>query len=77
MEKLLRALLYSMNVTEDEAENAVSKIKERKMGRLFEGVTFNFQTAIEEAKEKAKEEAMEAAKGAGKRRIQKNDRIFK
>ncbi|HBA68541.1 MAG TPA: hypothetical protein DCZ40_04195, partial [Lachnospiraceae bacterium] len=49
MEKLLRALLYSMNLAENTTENAVAKIKERKMGRLFEGVTFNFQTAIEEA----------------------------
>lgn len=44
-----------MELAEDTTENAVSKIKERKMGRLFEGVTFNFQTAIKEAAEKAAE----------------------
>ena len=43
MEKLLRALLYSMNLEQDEAEITVSKIKERKMARLFENVTFDFQ----------------------------------
>ena len=53
MEKLLRALLYSMELSEDTTESAVSKIKERKMGRLFEGVTFSFQTAIKEAAEEA------------------------
>lgn len=72
MEKLLRALLYSMNLEEDEAENAVSKIKERKMGRLFEGVTFNFQTAIAEA---AKEAAEEAAKEAAKEATERTEKI--
>lgn len=32
------------------------------MGRLFEGVTFSFQTAIKEAAEKAAEEAAKEAK---------------
>lgn len=56
MEKVLRALLYSMNLEEDKAENAVAKIKERKMGRLFEGVTFDFQAAVREAAEEAAKE---------------------
>ncbi len=68
MEKVLRALLYSMNLEEDKAENAVAKIKERKMGRLFEGVTFDFQAAVREAAEKAaKEAAEEAAKEAAEK----------
>lgn len=53
MERMMRALLYSMNLEEEKAENAVSKIKERKMGRLFEGVTFDFQAARKEFEEKA------------------------
>lgn len=61
MEKVLRALLYSMNLEEDKAENAVAKIKERKMGRLFEGVTFDFQAAVREAAEEAAKEATEKA----------------
>ncbi len=61
MEKLLKALLYSMNLEKDETESAVSKIKERKMGRLFEGVTFDFQAAKKEAAEKAAKEATEKA----------------
>lgn len=72
MEKLLRALLYSMNLTEDKAESAVSKIKERKMGKLFEGITFNFQTAIEEA---AKEAAQKAAKEAAKEATERAEKI--
>ena len=53
IEKMMRALLYSMNLEEEKTENAVSKIKERKMGRLFEGVTFDFQAARKEFEEKA------------------------
>lgn len=36
MAKLLRALLYNMNLPEKETEDVVSRIKERKMARLFE-----------------------------------------
>ena len=43
MAKLLRALLYKMNLPEEEAESAVSKIKERKMSMLFENVTMDIQ----------------------------------
>ncbi len=61
MEKVLRALLYNMDMDEDKTENAVSKIKERKMGVLFEGVRENFEAArkrdIEEAVKVALEEA--------------------
>lgn len=63
MEKMMRALFYSMNLEEEKMENAVSKIKERKMGRLFEGVTFDFQAArkeLEEAAAEAKAEREEA-----------------
>ena len=63
--ELMRALLYRMNLEEEKAESAVAKIKERKMGRLFEGVTFDFQAArkeLEEAAAKAKEEAEIAKK---------------
>lgn len=63
MEKLLRALLYSMNLEEDETENAVSKIRERKMARLFENVTFDFQ----EEKRKMREEAERAVQLAEQR----------
>ena len=64
MGEVMRALFSSMNLEEEKTENVVSKIKERKMGRLFEGVTFDFQAArkeFEETATKAKEEA-EAAK---------------
>lgn len=63
MEKLLRALLYSMNLEENETENAVSKIRERKMARLFENVTFDFQ----EEKRKMREDAECAIKLAEQR----------
>lgn len=43
LSKVLRALLYSMNLPEDEVEDAVAKVKERKMGRLFENVTMDIQ----------------------------------
>lgn len=65
MESLLRALLYSMNLEEDETENAVSKIKERKMGRLFEDVTFNFQAEKRKAREEARREGLEEGRKAG------------
>ncbi len=65
MSKLMRALLYNMNLEEDKVENAAAKIKERKMGRLFEGVTFDFQAAKKEFEEyKAKGETEIAANRA-------------
>lgn len=60
MGKVLRALLYSMNLEEEETENAVSKIKERKMGRLFENVTFDFQEEKRKAREEGREEGRKA-----------------
>ena len=58
MAKVLRALLYGMNLPEDDVEGMVAKIKERKMGRLFENVTFDFQ-AERRNMEKAREELAE------------------
>lgn len=65
---MMRALLYSMNLEEEKAENAVARIKERKMGRLFEGVTFDFQAARKELEEKA--EAAEAEAKAAKEKVE-------
>lgn len=55
MEKLARALFYSLCMPEDKAEEAVAKIKERKMGRLFENVTFNYQAEIESMRNKTRQ----------------------
>lgn len=41
--RVLRTLLYSMNLPENETEDVVARIKERKMGRLFENVTMDIQ----------------------------------
>lgn len=71
MGKLLRALLYSMNLEEDETENAVSKIKERKMGRLFENVTFDFQEEKRKAREEARREGLEEGRAEGKAEAQR------
>lgn len=57
MGKLLRALLYNMEQPEEKTEEAVSKIKERKIGMLFDSVTFSFKKAIEEAAAEAKAKA--------------------
>lgn len=65
MESLLRALLYSMNLEEEETETAVSKIKEKKMGRLFEDVTFDFQAEKKKAREEARREGLEEGRKAG------------
>ena len=53
--KVLRTLLYSMNLPEDKTEDAVAKIKERKMGRLFENITIDFQAEKRKAEEARKE----------------------
>lgn len=55
MEKLARALFYSLNMPEEKTEKAVSKIKERKMGRLFENVTFDYQAEMEFMRNKTRE----------------------
>lgn len=67
MGKLLRALLYSMNLKEEETENAVSKIKERKMGRLFENVTFDFQEEKRKAREEARREGLKEGREEGRK----------
>ncbi len=43
LSKVFRALLYNMHMPEDEVEDVVARIKERKMGRLFENVTMDIQ----------------------------------
>lgn len=53
---VLRALLYHMNLPEDEVEGAVAKIKERKMGLLFE----NAKLDIREERRKAEEAVRKA-----------------
>ncbi len=70
MAKLARALLYSMDIPEEQTEEAVAKIKERRMGRLFEGITFSYQDEINkmraarEEMESAREEAQREAESA-------------
>ena len=61
MERLARALFYNLSIPEDKTEEAVAKIKERKMARLFENVTFNYQAEIESMRNKTRqmEEDME------------------
>lgn len=51
MAHVLRALLYRMELPEDTVEETVTRIKERKMGMLFENIQMNFQ----EEKRKAAE----------------------
>lgn len=63
MAKVLRALLYSMNLPENETEAVVSRIKEKKMARLFENVTMDIQAERRMAKE-ARREAEEAQREA-------------
>lgn len=53
--RILRALLYNMNLPENEVEGAVAKIKERKMGKLFENVKMDIQAERRNAAE-AREE---------------------
>lgn len=59
MADLLRALLYSMNLPESETENVVSKIKGRKVARLFENMKIDIQAERRET-EKAHKELEEA-----------------
>lgn len=59
MANLLRALLYSMNLPESETENVVSRIKGRKVARLFENVKIDIQAERREV-EKAHKELEEA-----------------
>ena len=43
LSKVFRALLYNIHMPDDEVEDTVARIKERKMGRLFENVTMDIQ----------------------------------
>lgn len=63
MAKLARALFYNMDIPEDKTEEAVAKIKERKMGKLFEGITFDYQAEMRKMREatEAAEQKSEAA----------------
>ena len=51
LSRVFRALLYSMNLPENDVEDAVARIKERKMGRLFENVTMDIQAERRSAAE--------------------------
>lgn len=70
--KVLRTLLYSMNMPEGETEDAVAKIKERKMGRLFENVTMDIQ-----AERRKNAEALEKAKRETQRQIEEAQQEIK
>lgn len=61
---ILRALLYHMNLPENEVEGAVAKIKERKMGLLFENAKLDIQEErrkVEAERQKAEEARQETA----------------
>ena len=61
---ILKALLYHMNLPENEVEGAVAKIKERKMGLLFENAKLDIQEErrkVEAERQKAEEARQETA----------------
>ena len=61
---VLRALLYHMNLSEKEVEGAVAKIKERRMGLLFENAKLDIQEErrkVEIERQKAEEARLETA----------------
>ena len=60
MAKVMRTLLYSMDIPEKETENAVAMIKERKMGQLFEQVPRNLRAERKKWKKEAEAERDEA-----------------
>ncbi len=70
--KLLRALLYKMNLPEEETETVVSRIKERKMARLFENVKMDIQAERRERAEEEKKriEAVKKRVEAEKKRVE-------
>lgn len=74
MAKVLRALLYSLNLPEDETEDAVSKIKERKMGRLFENVKMDIQAERRKTAEMVKE-ANEKVAEAEEKAAEANEKV--
>jgi len=67
MAKVLRALLYNMNLPEDETEDVVSRIKERKMARLFENVKMDIQAERRKAAEA--ERKLEMARSEAQREV--------
>ncbi len=73
MAKLTRALLYSMDIPEEQTEEAVAKIKERRMGRLFEGITFSYQDEINKmrAAREEMEKEMESVREKAQKEAQK------
>ncbi len=52
---ILRTCLYTLNVQEEEVEQIVSRVEERKMGRLFENVTLDIQAERRELEADRKE----------------------
>lgn len=69
---ILRAFLMKMNLSEEETEELVGKVKEKKMGYLFEDMTLDIQAIrqeAEDAKAQAKEAVKEAVKEAEERAI--------
>lgn len=61
---VLRALLYHMNLPENEVDGAAAKIKERKMGLLFENAKLDIleeRKKVEIERQKAEEARQEAA----------------
>lgn len=66
---VLRALLYHMNLPENEVESAVAKIKERKMGLLFENAKLDIleeRRKVEIERQKAEAAQKEAAEARQK-----------
>ena len=72
MARLARALFYNMDIPEDKTEEAVAKIKERRMGRLFEGITFDYQAEMRKMREatEAAEREIEAARQSAQQEIE-------
>ncbi len=66
---VLRALLYHMNLPENQVESAVAKIKERKMGLLFENAKLDIleeRRKVEIERQKAEAAQKEAAEARQK-----------
>lgn len=78
MERLARALFYNLSIPEDKTEEAVAKIKERKMARLFENVTFNYQAEIESMRNKTRqmEEDMKKQVEEKKQQMEEQSKIM-
>ena len=73
--KVLRALLYRMEQPEETVEQTVSKIKERKIGMLFEHLEINFaeeQRKTEEARKRADAAEREANAAQIEKKIYKH-----